>query len=239
MSTRRERPAAPIVTKSMRPPHWTNIEMVSTSQVTRETSEPRRSVFWVSTDRSCTCRNALVRSVDSPVSDAGTAGRSTKYEHSAVTATADHGEAARSAARSRRRDPPRRGCPRRWCCWTANGTSSCPPSTSDRQRDGDPDAAAELRRQLDAAPQGLPGGAALARLDAGVVDRRVGTRTHRSAPTSPLRPVRRGLGGSLPSAATAASAASRAYAVTRRGTRRSGRAARRGVPRSTTRPCST
>ena len=53
----------------------------------------------------------------------------------------------------------------------------------DRQRDGDPDAATDLRRQLDAALEGLPGGAALARLDAGVVDRRGGTHAHRSAPT--------------------------------------------------------
>ena len=45
-------------TISMRPPHCTNIEIVSTSLVTRETSEPRRSVFWVSIDRSWTCRNA-------------------------------------------------------------------------------------------------------------------------------------------------------------------------------------
>ena len=51
---------------SSSPPHWTNVEMVSTSLVTRETSEPRRSVVWVSTDRSCTCRKAFVRSVASP-----------------------------------------------------------------------------------------------------------------------------------------------------------------------------
>ena len=55
---------------SMRPPNCTNIEIVSTSEVTRETSEPRRSVFWVSIDRSWMCRNALSRKVDSPFSDA-------------------------------------------------------------------------------------------------------------------------------------------------------------------------
>ena len=38
-----------------------NVEMVSTSLVTRETSEPRRSAFWVSTDRSWTCRKARTR----------------------------------------------------------------------------------------------------------------------------------------------------------------------------------
>src|SRR5690625_6920523 len=36
--------------------------MVSTSLVTRETREPRRSAFWVSTVRSCTCRKVRVRS---------------------------------------------------------------------------------------------------------------------------------------------------------------------------------
>ena len=59
-----------MLTMSMSPPNWTNIEMVSTSEVTRETSEPRRSVFWVSIDRSWMCRNALIRKDDSPFSDA-------------------------------------------------------------------------------------------------------------------------------------------------------------------------
>ena len=55
---------------SMSPPNCTNIEMVSTSEVTRETSDPRRSVFWVSIERSWMCRNARIRSVDRPFSDA-------------------------------------------------------------------------------------------------------------------------------------------------------------------------
>ena len=55
---------------SSRPPNWTNIEMVSTSDVTRETIDPRRSVFWVSIDRSWMWRKALRRSVASPDSDA-------------------------------------------------------------------------------------------------------------------------------------------------------------------------
>ena len=76
-----------MLTMNMRPPNWTNIEMVSTSEVTRETSEPRRSVFWVSTDRSWMCRNALIRRDDSPFSDAVNSRTLTKYEHSAVTAT--------------------------------------------------------------------------------------------------------------------------------------------------------
>ena len=53
-------------TSSRTPPHWTNSEMVSTSLVTRDTSEPRRSVDWVSTDRSWMCRKARARSVRRP-----------------------------------------------------------------------------------------------------------------------------------------------------------------------------
>ena len=63
-------------TSSMIPPHCTNSEMVSTSDVTRETRDPRRSVFCVSTDRSCTCRNACVRSDEQARSrSTGTAAR--------------------------------------------------------------------------------------------------------------------------------------------------------------------
>ncbi len=38
--------------RSMSPPNCTNIEIVSTSDVTRETSDPRRSLFCVSIARS-------------------------------------------------------------------------------------------------------------------------------------------------------------------------------------------
>ena len=50
------------------PPHWRNWVIWSTSLVTRETSEPRRSDCWCSIDRSCTCRNARVRTLASAVS---------------------------------------------------------------------------------------------------------------------------------------------------------------------------
>src|SRR6478735_6103703 len=59
-----------MLTMNMSPPNWTNIEMVSTSEVTRETSDPRRSVFWVSTDRSWMWRNALIRGDDALVGGA-------------------------------------------------------------------------------------------------------------------------------------------------------------------------
>ncbi len=52
----------------MMPPNDMNCEIVSTSEVTRETSEPRRSLPWVSSVRSCTWRNALIRNVASPLS---------------------------------------------------------------------------------------------------------------------------------------------------------------------------
>src|SRR5690625_4915403 len=52
----------PALRTSWRPPHWTKRETVSTSLVTRETSEPRRSAAWVSTDRSWTWRKVRVRS---------------------------------------------------------------------------------------------------------------------------------------------------------------------------------
>ena len=55
-----------MLTTEMMPPKIRNCETWSTSLVTRETRAPRRSVFWVSSGRSCTCRNALIRSVASP-----------------------------------------------------------------------------------------------------------------------------------------------------------------------------
>ncbi|MBK6886431.1 MAG: hypothetical protein IPH03_08080 [Tetrasphaera sp.] len=40
----------PRLTMSMIPPNWTNWLIVSTSEVTCETIEPRLSAFWVNTD---------------------------------------------------------------------------------------------------------------------------------------------------------------------------------------------
>ena len=57
-----------VETTMSRPPHCMNVLIVSTSPVTRETSDPRRSVAWCSTDRSCTRRNARTRSAASPPS---------------------------------------------------------------------------------------------------------------------------------------------------------------------------
>ena len=65
----------PRLTRNSSPAHWTNCDSASTSLVTRETSEPRRSVFWVSTERSCTCRNATVRRWPDRLRSPGTSGR--------------------------------------------------------------------------------------------------------------------------------------------------------------------
>ena len=53
---------------------------------------PRRSVFWVSTDRSWTCRNALIRSVASPPSAARNRRHVDAYADTAVSSDADGGD---------------------------------------------------------------------------------------------------------------------------------------------------
>ena len=58
-----------MLTTKIRPPKTRNWLTWSTSLVTRETSAPRRSVFCVSSGRSWTWRNALVRSVARPRSE--------------------------------------------------------------------------------------------------------------------------------------------------------------------------
>ena len=59
----------PTLTMKIRPPNTRNWLTWSTSVVTRETRAPRRSVFWVSSGRSWTWRNALIRSVARPRSE--------------------------------------------------------------------------------------------------------------------------------------------------------------------------
>ncbi len=56
----------PTLTTIMIPVNCRNCETWSMSEVTRDTRTPRRSEFWVSIDRSCTCRNASTRSWASP-----------------------------------------------------------------------------------------------------------------------------------------------------------------------------
>ena len=70
------------------PPKTRNCETWSTSLVTRETRAPRCSVFWVSSGRSCTCRNALIRSVASPRSEAVNSRAVMKYDEIPVATIA-------------------------------------------------------------------------------------------------------------------------------------------------------
>jgi len=56
----------PTLMMKMMPPKIRNWLTWSTSLVTRLTRAPRRSVFWVSSGRSWTCRKALIRRVARP-----------------------------------------------------------------------------------------------------------------------------------------------------------------------------
>ncbi len=75
----------PMLTRKMNPPNCRNCDTVSTSDVTRLTSAPRRSVLWVSTGRSCTCRNALIRIVARPLSELIASRTVVRYDATAVT----------------------------------------------------------------------------------------------------------------------------------------------------------
>ncbi len=120
-----------MLTMPRMPPKTRNCETWSTSLVTRETSAPRRSVLWVSSGRSCTCRNALVRSVASPRSVAVNRRVVMKNEQHAVTAIAT---AAMAVIRpTNARSTPCGPCiPLSTVCCTAMGTTSRPavPSTA-------------------------------------------------------------------------------------------------------------
>ncbi len=120
-----------------------NVEIVSTSLVTRETSAPRRSAFWVSTDRSCTCRNAFVRNVARPASVARKIRTFATYDETPVTATPT-AAASTSAATSPGRAPPGELIPRSTVCWTAIGTTTRPAVETRATRPGDPDATGDL-----------------------------------------------------------------------------------------------
>ena len=133
-----------------------NVEIVSTSQVTRETSAPRRSVLCVSTDRSCTCRKALTRSAASPVSAVRKSRTFIAYADTAVTSTAT--AAAPTAQRTRARfGAPVAANPLSIVCCTAMGTTIRPAVASEREQQGGAQAVVELRRQLQAAAHGGEG----------------------------------------------------------------------------------
>ena len=107
--------------------------MVSTSLVTRETSEPRRSVFWVSTDRSWMCRNAAVRNVARPLSVARNSRTLTTYDVTAVSATAAAATSDAAGSTMPVSGPPSARMPRSMVCWTAKGTTTRPSGRHQRQ----------------------------------------------------------------------------------------------------------
>lgn len=102
-----------------------NVEIVSTSLVTRETSEPRRSAFWVSTDRSCTCRKARICSVARPPSAVRKSRTFNKYDDTAVTRTATAASPTKIWIRPGS-GPPAAVMPESTVCCTATGTSTRP-----------------------------------------------------------------------------------------------------------------
>ena len=125
----------------------------STSLVTRETSAPRRSVFWVSSGRSCTCRNALIRSVARPRSDAG--------EQPRRSSGTTRRRSPRSRPRRRSRHPGRRSAtsgppgavsPRSRVCCTAIGTTTRPTVASTASSSVPPMPSVSSGRERDAAP---------------------------------------------------------------------------------------
>ena len=81
-----------MLTMNSSPPNTRNWLTWSTSLVTRETRAPRRSVFWVSSGRSCTWRNALIRSVASPRSDVVKRRMVIRYDAKLVTRIASAGD---------------------------------------------------------------------------------------------------------------------------------------------------
>ena len=87
----------PMLTMKSRPPKTRNWLTWSTSLVTRETRAPRRSVFWVSSGRSWTWRNALIRSVARPRSEVVNSRLVIRYDAKLVTTIASGGDAGPSA----------------------------------------------------------------------------------------------------------------------------------------------
>ena len=110
------------------PPNTRNCETWSTSLVTRETSEPRRSVLWVSSGRSCTCRNALIRNVARPRSAAVNSRAVIRYDEMPVTtiATAASTDICTTKPMSMPPVPSLPLRPRSSVCCTAIGTTTRP-----------------------------------------------------------------------------------------------------------------
>ena len=114
-----------MLTTKISPPNTRNWLTWSTSVVTRETRAPRRSVFWVSSGRSWTCRKALIRSVARPRSEVRKSLLVMKYDATLVNAMAT--AQARPVRRTKETSGPS-GPLTPWSrvCCTAIGTMTCP-----------------------------------------------------------------------------------------------------------------
>ena len=110
---------------SVSPPRWTNVEMVSTSEVTRETSDPRRSADWVSAERSWTWRKVRTRSWASPrslVRYSRTLTRALTWPVTISTAR----PTAHTASTRPTSGPPGARMPWSVACWMTTGTTMRP-----------------------------------------------------------------------------------------------------------------
>ena len=122
-----------MLTMNSSPPKTRNWLTWSTSLVTRETRAPRRSVFWVSSGRSCTWRNALIRSVASPRSDVVKRRMVIRYEAKLVTRIASPATSPIVTVNPTS-GPPSALRPWSRVCWTAIGTMIWPTEASTARR---------------------------------------------------------------------------------------------------------
>ena len=115
----------PLLTSSCSPPHCMKVLIWSTSAVTRETRAPLRSLFWVSTERSCTCRKALRRRVANPDSVARYRRRFIRNEQ-IIVITSKTAHVMTMVVTKPRSGPPGPAMPLSVICWTAMGTMTLP-----------------------------------------------------------------------------------------------------------------
>ncbi len=101
----------------------------STSLVTRETRAPRRSVFWVSSGRSWTCRKALIRRVARPRSEVENNRVVMAYDAQLVTTIATAAIRPTQTVKETSGPPSPRMPWSRVCC-TAIGTTTWPSEAS-------------------------------------------------------------------------------------------------------------
>ena len=172
----------PMLTTKIRPPKTRNWLTWSTSLVTRETSAPRRSVFWVSRGRSWTWRNALIRSVARPRSEVVKSRLVMTYDARLVTTIAT---AASEAHHDDEPDVGAAGAVQAAVEGLLDGDrhDDLAERGEDREDEGDAEALLELGRDRHAAADGLQGGDVLAGVHPGAGHGRCGG-AHEASPAS-------------------------------------------------------